>query len=308
MEQVERGRLDRLQDAQVPRALPAPAFLRGHEGPRRHVGGVEEPVRARGQAEARVLREGLRHHVERARGLARRAAQEAHRLLAPAAGQHRQDHRRGEDRPDDRHVGADRGADEPERLELLAERALAGIGGGQARQVVGRSHRRVRDRVLLRLVAGRRVGQPPHLGEALGARLRLEEVPVEGTREPQRLVGQALRRVLGREVVEPERERDPVDRLAPERRAHPLPLGHHAGRAHRARPPGASRGAAWEFRAIVVLIGSPPPPRGRSPARLQQRRRASRARSGEWGTRAARSGPRSRRPTARTARGSSSAG
>jgi len=133
----------------------------------------------------------------------------------------------------------------PGRREIghgaLAERALARIRHRQPGQVLGVDHRRVGHRTRRRRLARGPVGQPPHLGEALRARLRLEEVPVEGARQPERLVGQAPRRVLGVEIVEPERERDPVDRLPAQRGHHPLPLRHERA----ARRIGKAGGTIW---------------------------------------------------------------
>src|SRR5205807_619532 len=103
-----------------------------------------------------------------------------------------------------------------QRLELLAEGALVGINGTQIADVFGGSERLVRDRVRRGALARRRVGQPPHLREALRARLRLEEIPAERLVQTQRLPGEAGRGVLGREVVQPERDGYAVDRLAAE--------------------------------------------------------------------------------------------
>ena len=160
----------------------------------------------------------------------RLGAHDRERLLTSTAEEVRRDHERGEDRPDDRRVLAEAGADQPERFELLAQYTTPRIGGCQAGEV-GRARAGIRGYgVGDRARARGPVAESPRLGEALGARLRLEVVPAELTREAERLGGEVRRRVLGGEVVHPEADRYPVDGIAPQRRHHALTVRHRHGK------------------------------------------------------------------------------
>src|SRR5215470_1019002 len=97
----------------------------------------------------------------------------------------------------------------------------------QPRDGRGGAQWRVRCRERRRTLGRRTIGQPPHLGEALRARLGLEEIPAEDARQPQRLRGQTVGGVLRREVVQPEADGNAVDRLAAQGRLHALAPGHH---------------------------------------------------------------------------------
>ena len=235
VQQVERRLRDGAQHAQVVGALEAAALPGGEAVAAREVRRIEESVGAGLHARARVGRQRLGDRRQPGVHRLRLGAGDGQRLLAPA-GQHvRHHHHRREDRPDDRRVGTEGRADRGQRGQLLAERAPARIDGLQPGHLRGAGQRRVRDRERGRALRGRPVAQPPHLGEALRARLGLQEVPVERAGQPQRFRGQPGRGVLGHEVVQPEAERHAVDVIATQGGQHARALGHGHGHLTSAR-------------------------------------------------------------------------